>query len=507
MQVAETINDELVIINTTKNYNNNNSRSLNSSMDLENSNNTTSEENETVAQNHQFDIKQILSKSLLLQRQVSNDASEENEESASVSSRSKKKCGATKSHIKRPMNAFMVWAQVARRDLSQAHPTLHNSQLSKKLGKLWHELAEQEKIPYVQEASRLRSLHKQEFPEYKYQPKRKPKISMNALRLMNQHLNNSSTNKKEQNILVPQAIMMRSAPEKQQNPILAAQNSISQQEMLAQYQQKKRILTDSSQTGKVNNNNNNTNSSLINNLLSENPQAQALLSNYYLNSGFFTNPIASQQNLQNNFYLAPHLATQLQSDPSQFNTLTNQLNIYKQHLLQQNQQYLSAQYQQHLQKQQNQHTTSPIYNHHLQNLINYNTDFNHNHNTTTTSHTPSFSTSRSNSHVNTNSSQAFFSPSSLHSKFPFLNNESHNGTNCSFGSHRSHSNGIPEPNGSSRSSSNGRSSANIDNLLNSNATTSAAMAFLNQNTANLIGTNNFTINNRILNNISYNCNN
>lgn len=42
-----------------------------------------------------------------------------------------------KMHIKRPMNAFMVWAQAARRKLSDHHKNLHNAELSKTLGKLW----------------------------------------------------------------------------------------------------------------------------------------------------------------------------------------------------------------------------------------------------------------------------------------------------------------------------------------------------------------------------------
>ncbi|EFO25776.1 HMG box family protein [Loa loa] len=84
-------------------------------------------------------------------------------------------CKKSSNHIKRPMNAFMVWSQMERRKICETSPDMHNAEISKRLGLQWRQLSDTEKAPYIAEAERLRVMHMKEYPDYKYKPRKKPK--------------------------------------------------------------------------------------------------------------------------------------------------------------------------------------------------------------------------------------------------------------------------------------------------------------------------------------------
>ncbi|KAK9880556.1 hypothetical protein WA026_011792 [Henosepilachna vigintioctopunctata] len=103
------------------------------------------------------------------------------------------------------MNAFMVWSQIERRKICEVSPDMHNAEISKKLGRRWKLLNDEERHPFIEEAERLRQLHQQEYPDYKYRPRKKqtkptPKAttskrtSKKSPKLTNKNDTNNNTN-------------------------------------------------------------------------------------------------------------------------------------------------------------------------------------------------------------------------------------------------------------------------------------------------------------------------
>jgi len=50
---------------------------------------------------------------------------------------------------------------------------MHNAEISQRLGRRWRQLSDAEQQPFIDAAERLRQLHLQQYPDYKYRPRKR----------------------------------------------------------------------------------------------------------------------------------------------------------------------------------------------------------------------------------------------------------------------------------------------------------------------------------------------
>ena len=66
----------------------------------------------------------------------------------------------------------MLFAKIQREHIT-THFNCNHSEISKALGRLWQDLSREEKDPFTQGAKTLVALHRLEYPDYKYRPRKK----------------------------------------------------------------------------------------------------------------------------------------------------------------------------------------------------------------------------------------------------------------------------------------------------------------------------------------------
>lgn len=76
----------------------------------------------------------------------------------------------TNGRIKKPINAFLVWARIHRSIIKKANPKASFKELSEQMGILWSNLSKEEKQPYYEEAFKIKQRHDNEFPDWEYRP-------------------------------------------------------------------------------------------------------------------------------------------------------------------------------------------------------------------------------------------------------------------------------------------------------------------------------------------------
>lgn len=97
--------------------------------------------------------------------------SESTSTGVSTSGKSKKEEKAAKKakqHIRRPMNAFMIFSKRHRQIVHQKHPNSDNRTVSKILGEWWYSLGKKEKEEYHNLAHQVKEAHFKRHPDWKW---------------------------------------------------------------------------------------------------------------------------------------------------------------------------------------------------------------------------------------------------------------------------------------------------------------------------------------------------
>lgn len=93
-------------------------------------------------------------------------------------------------HIRRPMNAFMLFSQEQRAKIHLENPNRDNRNVSKILGEKWYSLSSQEQEQYKIRAKQLRNEHFKQNPSFKWSNSNLNKFHCNS--------SNPSNSKEEQ---------------------------------------------------------------------------------------------------------------------------------------------------------------------------------------------------------------------------------------------------------------------------------------------------------------------
>ncbi|CAG2165423.1 unnamed protein product [Oppiella nova] len=101
------------------------------------------------------------SQSLSALQQMKNSGSKEYKESKGLK-------GSAKQHIRRPMNAFMIFSKRHRALVHQRHPNSDNRTVSKILGEWWYSLGHEEKQKYHDLAFQVKEAHFKRHPDWKW---------------------------------------------------------------------------------------------------------------------------------------------------------------------------------------------------------------------------------------------------------------------------------------------------------------------------------------------------